>query len=104
MSLTGAAVKWYYTLDAHIQQSWKELYLAFIKQYGLNTQFKVSLQELQNIRQESNESFIDFLTRQRGKLAQMKHKLVESDKLLIATEACIPPIADKLKNMGIRNF
>ena len=25
MSLTGAVVKWYYTLDAHVQQSWKEL-------------------------------------------------------------------------------
>ena len=34
----------------------------------------------------------------------MKHKPVKSDQLLIAAEACIPPIADKLKNIGIRNF
>ena len=34
----------------------------------------------------------------------MKHKPVESDQLLIAAEAYIPPIADKLKDMGIRNF
>ena len=104
MSLTGATVKWYYTLDAHVQQSRKELCSAFVKQYGLNSQFEVSLKELQNIKQEPNESFTDFLTRWRGKLARMKYKPAESDKLLIAAEACIPPIANKLRNMGIRNF
>ena len=104
LSLTGAAVKWYYTLDAHVQQNWKELCSAFVKQYGLNSQFEVSLKELQNIKQEPNESFTDLLTRWIGKLALMKHKPAESDQLLIAAEAYIPPIADKLKNMGIRNF
>ena len=34
----------------------------------------------------------------------MKHKPAESDQLLIAAEACLPPLDDKLKNMGIRNF
>ena len=46
LSLTGVAVKWYYTLDAHVQQDWKELCSAFVKQYGLNSQFEVSLKEL----------------------------------------------------------
>ena len=31
LSLEGAVVKWYYTLDIHIQQDWKELCSAFIK-------------------------------------------------------------------------
>ena len=31
MSLEGAAIKWYYTLDAHIRQDWKELCSAFIE-------------------------------------------------------------------------
>ena len=74
LSLTGAAVKWYYTLDAHVQQNWKELCSAFVKQYGLNSQFEVSLKELQNIKQGPNESFTDFLNRWREKLALMKHK------------------------------
>ena len=34
----------------------------------------------------------------------MKHRPAESYQLLIASEACIPPIADKLKNMVIGNF
>ena len=37
-------------------------------------------------------------------MAQMKHKHAESDQLDIAIEACIPPLASKLKDMGIRNF
>ena len=77
LSLEGAAVKWYYTLDAHVRRDWNELCSSFIKQYGLNSQFKVSLRELQNIIQESDEPFTDFLTRWREKLAQMKHKPTE---------------------------
>ena len=34
----------------------------------------------------------------------MKHKPAESDQLDLATEACIPPLASKLKDMGIRDF
>ena len=34
----------------------------------------------------------------------MKHILAESDQLIIAIEACISPVANKLKDMGIRDF
>ena len=34
----------------------------------------------------------------------MKYRLAKSDQLDIAIEVCIPPIANKLKNMGIRDF
>ena len=34
----------------------------------------------------------------------MKHKPAESDQLDLATEACIPPLASKLKDMGIGDF
>ena len=37
-------------------------------------------------------------------MAQMKHKPTESDQLDITIEACIPPLASKLKDMGIRDF
>ena len=37
-------------------------------------------------------------------MAQMKHKPTESDQLDIEIEACIPPLASKLKDMGIRDF
>ena len=34
----------------------------------------------------------------------MKYRLAESDQLDIAIEACIPPMVNKLKDMGIRDF
>ena len=34
----------------------------------------------------------------------MKYKLAELDQLTIAIEAYIPPLVDKLKDMGIRDF
>ena len=37
-------------------------------------------------------------------MAQIKHKPAESDQLDIVIEACIPPLASKLKDMGIRDF
>ena len=104
MSLEGVTIKWYYTLDAHVQWDWKELCSTFIKQYGLNSQFEVSLQELQKMMQRPDESFTSFLTRWREKLAQMKHKSIELDQLDIAIEAYIPPLASKLKDMGISDF
>ena len=60
LSLEGAAIKWYYTLDAHVRRDCNELCSIFIEQYGLNSQFEVSLRELQNTTQESDESFTDF--------------------------------------------
>ena len=37
-------------------------------------------------------------------MAQMKCKPVESDQLDLAIEAYVPPLASKLKDMGIRDF
>ena len=34
----------------------------------------------------------------------MKHKPAESDQLDLAIEACVPLLASKLKDMGIRDF
>ena len=51
-----------------------------------------------------DEPFTDFLTRRREKLIQMKYKPAESDQLMIAIEAYIMPLANKLKDMGIRDF
>ena len=43
MSLEGASIKCYYTLNVQVRQDWEELCSAFIEQYGLNSEFEVSL-------------------------------------------------------------
>ena len=50
LSLEGAPIRWYYTLGPYVQGDWKDLYAAFIKQYGLNTPMDVSLRDLQNVK------------------------------------------------------
>ena len=37
-------------------------------------------------------------------MAQMKYKPAESDQLDLAIEACVPLLASKLKDVGIRDF
>ena len=54
--------------------------------------------------QGPDESFTSFLNRWREKLAQIKHRPAESDQLIIAIEVCIPPMANILKDMGIRDI
>ena len=79
MSLEGTPIRWYYTLETHVQSNWKELCAAFIKQYGLNIQLEVSLRELQNTKQKYSEPFVEYLTRWREKLGQMRHRPAEAD-------------------------
>ena len=50
ISLEGAPIQWYYTLDPHVQSDWGKVCAAFLKQYGLNVQLEVSLRDLQNTR------------------------------------------------------
>lgn len=104
LSLEGALIIWYYSLEPHVQADWEELCAAFVKQYNLNIQMEASLRDLQNIRQKFNEPFADFLIRWRAKLALMKHRPSESDQLVIAIEGCVLPLSKKLKDLGIRNF
>ena len=104
MSLEGTLIRWYYALDPHVQTDWNELYVAFIKQYGLNIQLDISLRDLQNIKQKYNESFTEYLTRWREKLGQIRHRPTESDQLIIAIESCVSALSKKLGDLGIRNF
>ena len=46
LSLEGAHICWYYTLELSVQNDWKELCAVFIKQYGLNTPMDVFLRDL----------------------------------------------------------
>lgn len=62
------------------------------------------MRDLQNTKQKFNESFADYLTRWRGKLAQMRHRPTESDQLMIAIDGCVPLLSKKLRDLKIQNF
>ena len=64
----------------------------------------MSLRDLQNVKQKFNESFVEYLTRWRGKLSLMKHRPTKSDQLMIVMEGCVPMLSRKLRDLGIINF
>lgn len=46
LSLEGAPIRWYYSLESHVQSDWEELCAAFVKQYSLNIQMEAFLRDL----------------------------------------------------------
>ena len=56
-SLAEVAVTWYTNLDASRILSWKDLIVAFIRQYQYNTNMAPNRTQLQNMRKRKHESF-----------------------------------------------
>ena len=65
---------------------------------------EVSLKELQNTKQKYIEPFVEYLTRWREKLGQMRHMPAEADQLIITMEGCVPTLSKKSVDLGICNF
>ena len=60
------------------------------------------MRDQQNTRQKYNESFTDYLTRE--KLGQIRHRPAEANQLTIAMEGCVPVLSKKLGDLEICNF
>ena len=56
-SLTGAAVTWYTNLEPFRVHSWKDLMIAFIRQYLYNSDMAPDRMQLQNMCKKEHESF-----------------------------------------------
>ena len=56
-SLTGAALTWYTNLEPSRVHSWKDLMVAFIRQYQYNSNMAPDRMQLQNMCKKEHESF-----------------------------------------------
>ena len=56
-SLTGAAVTWYTNLEPSRVHSWKDLMVAFVKQYQYNSDMAADRMQLQNMCKKGDRSF-----------------------------------------------
>ena len=56
-SLTGATVTWYTNLEHSRVHSWKDLMVAFIRQYKYNSDMSLNRMQLQNMCKNEHESF-----------------------------------------------
>ena len=62
-SLTRAAVTWYTNLEPSWVRSWKDLMVAFIRQYHYNSDMAPNRMQLQNMCKKNHESFKEYAQR-----------------------------------------
>ena len=62
-SLTGVAVTWYTNLEPSQVHSWKDLMVAFIRQYHYNSDMSPDRMQLQNMCKREHESFKEYAQR-----------------------------------------
>ena len=63
LSLSGAAQRWFASLDPSRRRTWADLGQEFIRQYSFNTVVYVSRRELEALRQKPDESVTSFISR-----------------------------------------
>ena len=62
LSLSGAAQRWFASLDPSRRRTWADLGQEFIKRYSFNTVVDVSRRELEALRQKPDESVTSFIS------------------------------------------
>ena len=81
MSLGGTAQCWFASLDVLRRRTWDDLAQEFLRQYAFNTVADVSRRELEALRQRSDESISSFISRWRGKIAEIIDRPSERDQI-----------------------
>ena len=62
-SLVGVAITWYTNLEPSWLHSWKDLMVAFIRQYQYNSDMTPDRMQLHNMCKKDNESFKEYTQR-----------------------------------------
>ena len=76
-SLTRAIVTWYTNLEPSRVHSWKDLMVAFIRQYQYNSDMAPNKMQLQNMCKREHESFKEYAQRWRDLAAQVAPPMME---------------------------
>ena len=96
LSLSGAAQRWFASLDPSRRRTWADLGQEFIRQYSFNTVVDVSRRELEALRQRPNESVTSFISRWREKIAQIIDRPSERDQIGMIMRSLQPRFARHL--------
>ena len=65
LSLSGAAQRWFTSLDPSRRRTWADLGQEFIRRYFFNIVVDISLRELEALKQRPDESVTSFILRWR---------------------------------------
>jgi len=91
-SLNGSAFTWYTQLQPRSIHTWDDLQRAFLAQF-VSSKKTVSIVDLIDAQQKSNESVNDFLTRWRSLNLQCFEKLTEQSVVQMCSNNLLPEIA-----------
>ena len=79
LSLSGAAQRWFASLDHSRLRTWVDLAHEFLRQYSFNTVVDVSQKELEALKQRLDESVTSFISHWREKIAHIIYRPSERD-------------------------
>ncbi|RVW20446.1 hypothetical protein CK203_111654 [Vitis vinifera] len=93
LSLSGAAQRWFASLESSRRRTWDDLAQEFLRQFSFNTVVDVSRRELEALRQRTEESVSSFISRWRGKIAEIVDRPSERDQIQMVLRSLQPRIA-----------
>ena len=102
--LSGAAQRWFASLDPSRRRTWADLGQEFIRQYSFNTVVDVSRRELEALRQRPDESVTSFISRWREKIAQIIDRPSEYDQIGMIMRSLQPRFARHLMGFPQTDF
>ena len=104
LSLSGAAQRWFASLDPSRRRTWADLGQEFIRQYSFNTVVDVSRRELEALRQRPDESVTSFISRWREKIAHIIDRPSERDQIGMIMRSLQPRFARHLMGFPQTDF
>ena len=104
LSLSGAAQRWFASLDPSRLRTWADLGQDFIRQYSFNTVVDVSRRELEALRQRLDESVTSFISRWREKIAHIIDRPSKRDQISMIMRSLQPRFARHLMGFPHTEF
>ena len=104
MSLSGAAQRWFASLDVSCRTTWDDLAQEFLRQFAFNIIIDVSRRELEALRHRLEESVISFISYQREKISQIIDRSSEKEQISMIIRSLQPKFARHLMRFPHTNF
>jgi hypothetical protein len=103
-SLAGPALQWFVSLDMNTIQTWDQLSQAFIDQYAFNLDRVPKREDLQALRQRSNEAFAEYVGRWRELAVQVHNKPTNDESIEMIIRGALPAIEALLDLHSLSTF
>ena len=104
LSLSGVAQHWFASLESSRSRTWDDLAQVFLRQFSFNTVIDVLRRELEALRQRAEESISSFISRWRGKIAEIVDRPSERDQVQMVLRSLQPRIARHVVGVPFTNF